>query len=513
MSLNTQQRAVYAIAVYQRESLYFGGDAGTGKTHLARAVIDGLAGEVCVCAPTGQAAQLLDGFTVHQMFGLIPPKEGYGPATRRQKWRLMEDLVAATAVLVDECSMLSQQMFEDMNRQAQRAKKDASRPFGGLQVIFLGDFLQLPPVGDPTTADGRFCFASPLFGELFGARMFRLTEQMRQGEDARFAAALSRLRRGECPSDVVSMLRSRLVSGAAAPSARTTTHLFCLRADAERCNSASLAELPSLATRWTAIDWFASEECRRLAGSLPLEPEVELKVGAPVLLIRNMDLSRRLVNGTRGVVTGIYTLCELGIGVPCNDPETCDVCAERSPLHHEQLELLGELPPRGWNRRLPVVDFGGVGRRFIVGPITVVKQRPGRRRRAARTMADAATASSSKRKQDDLDAAVASAPPGEPLAKRVQMPLILGFGLTIHKAQGMTLDRVCISWNKTFESGQAYVALSRCPTLGGVSIASSHVPVERIRAAPDALAFEQRVMREPPTSSSISSAVLAAAVE
>jgi ATP-dependent DNA helicase PIF1 len=513
MALNAQQRAVYDAIVYRGESVFFGGDAGTGKTHLAREIIAALGDGVCVCAYTGQAAQLVDGFTVHQLFGLTPPRSGVGAATRLKTWRLREDLAAATAVVIDECSMLSEQIFRDMDYQARFARRRPTQPFGGVQVVCLGDFLQLPPVGDRATADGRFCFAAPVFAQLFGSRMYRLTEQMRQGDDARFAAALSALRRGECPPEVHAMLRSRLVSPSMAPPARDVTHLFCLRRDAEACNSASLAQLSSssFSTRWVALDWFASEECQRLASSLPMEPELELKTGAPVILTRNIDLSRRLVNGARGIVVGIHTLCELGVGPRCGDPEQCDVCAERSEPMHEPPPMIGEMPPRGWNRCLPVVKFGGdgdEGRRFIVGPVTVVKRRP-----AKRTAAAAAVTLAFKRKIEELEEAAATVPRGEVLARRTQEPLMLAFGFTIHKAQGMTLERVVLAWNKAFDPGQAYVGLSRCPRLENVHIVSSYVPVDRICASPEALAFEREKLREPPVSSSSSRTAAAAAAD
>ncbi|MEO6068207.1 MAG: PIF1 family ATP-dependent DNA helicase, partial [Gemmatimonadales bacterium] len=415
-------------------------------------------------------------------------RSGTGPSIRRREWQLRGVLAAATVLVVDECSMLSEQLFNDADSQARSARQCRSRPFGGLQVLMLGDFLQLPPVGDRATADGRFCFASPVFDQLFAGRMFRLTQQMRQGDDACFASVLSRIRRGECPADVLALLRTRLVSAAAAPSARHVTHLFCLRRDAEACNAASLAELPFTSRQWRALDWFASEECRRVANTLPLEPEIELKTGAPVLLVRNIDLTRRLVNGTRGVVCGVHTLCELGIGPRCGDPETCDVCAERSSPISEHLELLGDQPPRGWTGHLPVVDFGGEGRRFIVGTVTVEKKRPAKRKSTATTL---------KRKAAALEAASASVSSGQKLASRTQLPLMLAFGLTVHKAQGMTLERVCLALNRAFDPGQVYVGLSRCPKLKDVYLVSSYVPTERIRASPEALLFERTKMREP----------------
>ena len=503
--LNAQQRRLFDEVVHHRSSVYYGGDAGTGKTHVATAMIDSLRNSlglvVVVCAPTGQAAQLLDGFTVHQLFGILPPSTegGVGGNTLRPQWRMREDLAEASVLVIDEVSMLSKTLFQQMDQQARRARNAHHRLFGGLQVVALGDFLQLAPIGRVGTDDARYCFESPLFAQLFGTRMYRLTEQMRQGDDRAFAESLALLRRGECTDRVVEMLSTRLYTRAMAPAPSQVVHLYCLRREADAQNNAALAALPSTECRWRAIDWVESEECRRVFNGCALEEEICLKTGAPVLLRRNLDLRRRLVNGTRGVVISVNTLCELGLH-RCG---TCAVCTSGRPpplaAHH--YPLLGELPPPSWNRSLPVVDFGaGIGT-HVVGLATIEYKHP-----------RAAAKRGRKRPSGGDDAPT---PDSGLMARRRQLPLTLAFALTVHKAQGMTLREAVISWNRAFTNGQLYVALSRCPRLAAVFILSHTVPRDRFTADALALAFEtQRLVslaNAPATPAVASSSAAAAA--
>ena len=212
MSLNSEQQELFDRAVEQRLSFYYGGVAGTGKTHVGQAIIDGFGRMkllVCICAPTGQAAQLLNGFTIHTIFGLIPSRNNDGTQTFKKEWRLQRVLEDADVIIIDEMSMVSRQLFDDMDTRMKRLRR-SRLPFGGVQVIGLGDFLQLPPVGDKKTSAGQFSFQSGAFNAVFGSGMFRLVQQMRQGDDLTYAKALDSVRAGACTPECVALLRTRL---------------------------------------------------------------------------------------------------------------------------------------------------------------------------------------------------------------------------------------------------------------------------------------------------------------
>jgi len=463
--LTAGQQRIYDLVVKERKSVFYTGEAGTGKTHVADAIISALADagiNVVVCASTGQAAQHLEnGVTAHALFGLAPPKTGTGPAQRVKGWALEGALRAAETIIIDEISMVSRQLFEDMNRRLQLLHAN-NVPFGGVQVVALGDFLQLPPVNEP------YCFHAPCFNQIFGNNCLRLTKQMRQEGDVEFATHLRQIRTGLCTYAAESALRMRLCSERDAPPARDVTYLYCLRNHAELKNKTCLDALPFEQHVWQAKDWLQHPKFASLLNACVLDEQLTLKTDAPVILRKNIDLCLRLVNGTRGCVKGIVRSCELwGPARPCFDPECKHT---KSSTHYPLLgEAMGET-------RFPVVEFHGVS--YAVGMIKIEK------------FVGVQSKTNNKRKAGDEDnrrdrpVAVAS---------RTQIPLTLGFALTVHRAQGMTLPRACIAWNNAFAEGQIYVALSRVRKLDDLSIISSYIPTKRITAASDALAFEKHI--------------------
>ena len=466
-SLNSGQRNIYDVVVTQRKSIFYGGEAGTGKTHVADVMIEALTNagvNVCVCASTGQAAQHLEnGFTVHMLFGLRPANDPNTPAIRKGGWPMKQALEQATVIFVDEISMLDEQLFSDMHERLVRMRGN-NRPFGGVQMVALGDFLQLPPV------KGKYCFHSALFQDTFGDRCFRLTEQMRQGEDLAFARILGQIRVGECTYGVESCLRTRLFDVSRAPPASEVTYLYCRRDQVEAKNNACLDALPSERHTWPAKDWTLSDEFAKPLQTCVLETSLVLKAGAPVLLRNNFDTRRKLTNGTRGVVVGMATMCELGERTSCTLARCSHVPMLTNP------ELLGDLRPH--LDELPVVEFHGI--QYAIGCTTIEKRRGNQ------------TKGHKRKAGDPGDAPPPAGHPGELLATRQQIPLTLAFALTVHKSQGMTLEKICFVWDNAFDNGQIYVALSRVRKLNHVYIISTYVPKRRITAAQDALEFEQK---------------------
>lgn len=456
--LVAEQRTLFKMVVRARESVFYTGSAGTGKTELATCIKqafsrDGVA--VAACAPTGQAAENLNGFTVHNLFGLKPRDDGC--TKRKNNWQLRDTLRRVEVLLIDEVSMASEQLFGEMDHRLRLLRNDR-RPFGGVQVVAIGDFLQLPPVGAAHTAARRYCFHSRAFTALFGPRLFRLQHQHRQAEDGEFAAALARIRKGEYPDDVKRLIESRKFNPQQCPLPEEVPHLYCRVEDVEACNRRGLDALPTPLVCWTANDRVVDESFRGLLNTCSLPAQIDLKVGAPVLLIKNADVSRRLVNGSRGTVTHILSQCELGLRT-CQRP-TCAVCAHGGTV--QKFELIGEAPAEE-HIPMPVVLFDN-GLQCAVGRWIVEKH--------------------------DVPPARSQQQEGPVLAVRRQIPLILGYALTVHKCQGMTLDAACVSLSRAFDCGQVYVALSRCRRLDSVFV-NGYISASAIKAAPDAVEFDR----------------------
>ena len=199
--LNTEQREVLEYAL-KGHCMYIGGSAGTGKTVLLTALKRRLTQEglrVAMTATTGIAGCHIGGATFHHTFSV----------TATEEFANKKNLLAYDVVVIDEISMMSRRLFEEFD-DALRHEAGINIPFGGVQVIVCGDFLQLSPVNEASIID------SPLFKENFV--LTRLVQQVRQSQFPEFARMLGEIRHGTCPPLLEQAIKS-LPPGTMAPDA------------------------------------------------------------------------------------------------------------------------------------------------------------------------------------------------------------------------------------------------------------------------------------------------------
>merc|ERR1740129_389 len=299
-------------------------------------------------------------------------------------------------LVIDEISMLDSNLFDALDAIGKAARMSQA-PFGGLQVILCGDFLQLPPVqgrGEPTKS---FCFqASAWKKNRLDAGTVVLTETVRQAGDPEFAKALNEIREGVVSPESEQLFRVCCVDVKAVPTdGIVPTRLYCLNVDVDRENSARLAQLPGQATVLRARDHFKGIRDPRLRQQFStvldkkVSSQLELKVGAQVIMLKNKP-ELKLVNGSRGIVESF----EAG---------------------------------------RPVVRFDN-GKSVHLGVERF-------------TQGSSSTS-----------------------LTRLQVPLKLGWAMTVHKSQGTTLSRAELQVEDAFEAGQSYVALSRLTCTAGLWI-------------------------------------------
>lgn len=310
--LTDEQRNVCQAAL-RGESFFFTGGAGTGKSFLLQQLLRLLPQDVtAVTAPTALAASHLGGTTLHKWAGigrgegdvLELAKELRGRREALQRWRRAKTLV------IDEVSMVDGQLFDKLEILARGARR-CDKPFGGLQLILAGDFMQLPPVnraaGGGADAGGfggsgsaTFCFEARSWKTM--CRTFELTQVFRQREDLAFCQVLEEARFGRLSEQSQQLLATRLVAGHCVHSeAADVTRLMPLRKQVENINERALAALPGDRVYFDARDQGNAEELDVLSGARRI---VELRVGAAVILTRTLDARRKLVNGSQGRVTG-----------------------------------------------------------------------------------------------------------------------------------------------------------------------------------------------------------------
>jgi len=285
-------------------SAYLTGPAGSGKTYVLNQYVSYLRErgiEVAVTASTGIAATHIGGVTIHSWSG-IGVKDSislFDLENLEQKKSLWKKYDSVQVLVIDEISMLAAHQL-DMVDEIARHMKRKQMPFGGIQVVFTGDFFQLPPVSRGN--DARYAFSSRVWRE-FPPVVCYLDSQHRQNKnDKDFSYILESIRNGRASEDVKELLKKRLT---AKPSHKLeTTKLFTHNVDVDRMNDDELASLPGE----EYVFHMHSKGSRRAVETLQkgcLAPEtLRLKVGARVMFVKN-DPAGSYANGTLGSVISI----------------------------------------------------------------------------------------------------------------------------------------------------------------------------------------------------------------
>lgn len=311
-TLSIEQRDAYD-AILAGESIFLTGPGGTGKSHLISLVakrLEELGRTFAITAMTGCAAVLLGNGakTFHSWAGIglgKDPAEKYisfinNAYPLKKRWKSTELLI------IDEISMMTPELLELIDQVAKGIRRNI-KPMGGMQVIFVGDFLQLPPV----TRGGviKFAFESPYWSTII-KRTIQLKRVYRQN-DPTFQAILDEARYGELSASSLTTLKTRCNLSWDKDLIKPTL-LFSRNIDVETINNSSLQQLDTeeyaFQVETTSTAGLSVSELERVVEKMDKEQnyaiELNLKVGAQVMLIVNLDQDKGLVNGSRGVVTG-----------------------------------------------------------------------------------------------------------------------------------------------------------------------------------------------------------------
>ncbi|MFP7706429.1 AAA family ATPase [Trueperella sp. LYQ141] len=418
----TEEFAAALARLNARKSVLITGKAGTGKSTLLREWINSAHNRnILVTAPTGVAALNIDGFTIHRSFGFRPgmyPDDLAAGGAWKPTSRIRKLLKTIDALVVDEISMVRADLF-DMMDLALRDIRDSQVPFGGVQLVLVGDLLQLPPIVDYKEArvfesrwETPFFFSSHVFRELH-VQNIHLTTVWRQ-VDSQFLEILNQVREGNVGESALEVLNQRVDPNFQAPDGWVT--LASRRNRVALINESRLDELDTRQftsqARYTGkFDSDSFRSGKFGSNSFPGSEELTYAVGARVMTIRN-DEDGRFVNGSFGTITRA-TMHRITVR-----------------LDHSGEEV--ELGKHTWEIKEPTVT-GGMLSSEIIGTVT-------------------------------------------------QFPVILAWAITIHKAQGKTIPKLFIDLSGgTRTEGQFYVALSRAVDLENVRF-SAPVKTAHIRA-------------------------------
>jgi ATP-dependent DNA helicase PIF1 len=350
----------HALALLaEGEHLFLTGKAGTGKSTLIRRFMAETERNVVVVAPTGIAALNVDGYTIHRLFGFRTTTTlddvrggGYRPG------RFTKTLASLDTLIIDEASMVRADVFDMLAAALERFGPSPGKPFGGVQIVLVGDLYQLPPV----VTDGEAGFFSTTYETpyFFSANSFRrddfptvaLTTVFRQLGDDRMTAILNEIREGVLLGHAQEQLNARTNPDFVPPEGEFWLTLAPTNRLVSARNRQQLERLPGDELIHHA----------RVSGDLslfdpPVEETLRFKVGAQVMMLNN-DQSNRWVNGTIGRVIGVdYDRYGAVVEVEFPDGSCADVT------------------PYTWEATRPVVD-GGALRREVVGTFTQLPFKP-----------------------------------------------------------------------------------------------------------------------------------------
>jgi hypothetical protein len=474
-SQNPEATETLRIMNKTTNNLFLTGEAGTGKSTLLQYFRYNTEKNAVVLAPTGVAALNVGGQTIHSFCGFGPDitlskvkkLQPFSP-----KFKLLQKL---QTVIIDEISMVRADLLDCVDKFLRLNGPSPKDSFGGLQMIFIGDLYQLPPVDkDFIAGDGLIKqYQSPYF---FDSLIFRRSKfefiQLKtvyRQKDQAFIDVLNAVRNNAASQDHLRIINQRAQAGDSNfKFEKFAVYLTPHNAQARKVNNFFLEKISSEPKIYTgsATGKFEDRE-------LPTDLELQIKVGAQVMMLNN-DQRKRWVNGTMGKVVGV----EKNIDKAEQTPTTPSAIAAASPkLGGEAPQLSpdiprssppfqGGVPAASSAEALAKAEGGGGGwslshddEKSSADTILIELETGETVQVTPHTWEMYAFALD--RQTQKIDSRVTGT--------FTQYPFKLAWAVTIHKAQGKTFDKVYIDLSSgTFAHGQLYVALSRCRTLEGL---------------------------------------------
>lgn len=455
IEFNEQFQHALDLMEKTKKNVFITGRAGTGKSTLLKYFRDHTKKKIVVLAPTGVAAVNIAGQTIHSFFGFKP--DITVSKVKKKAWENGKETVykKLEAIVIDEISMVRADLMDCVDKCMRLNGPTKDLPFGGVQMIMIGDLYQLPPV---VTSDEKelfsrhyqtpYFFSAAVFSPQqalisdehhFQMELVELETVYRQKDDA-FIALLNAIRNNTADERVIAAINARHDKTRDWDAQDFTMYLTTTNAMAKDINTARLLQLKTKSYSFDGIIQGRFDE-----NSLPTDTKLALKIGAQVMLLNN-DANGRWINGTVG-----------------------EVVAVESNKDGSETEAI-------------MVKLQG-GERVAVTPYRW-------------DMYEFRYDRSSRQIESDS------------VGSFTQYPMKLAWAVTIHKSQGKTFDRVIVDIGRgTFSSGQLYVALSRCTTLEGLTlkqpIHKKHIWIDwsvvkfltsfQYRASEAALSLEEKV--------------------
>ena len=418
----------YEYVQHTNRCIFLTGKAGTGKTTFLRCLKQECPKQMAVVAPTGVAAINAEGVTIHSLFQLPPQLFLPTPEARKQLFSEMQMRAQKQRVLrnlellvIDEVSMVRSDLLDTIDAVLRHIKHQPNHPFGGVQVLVIGDLFQLSPVAREEEwrvlqdyYRGPYFFQAHVFQQL-NPVYIELDHVFRQS-NIDFVEILNQVRNNTLTSQSLQMLNTRYLPEFKAD--EQNEYYIVLSTHNRKVDAINQHEMDALGGK--VYCYSATIKDTFPESMFPMDERLTLKLGARVMFTKNDSSSeKRYYNGKLGIVSH---LTDKTITVTCEGEEPIDV-------HRETWENIRYTSDAGSEAVQPEV----------IGTFS-------------------------------------------------HYPLRLAWAITIHKAQGLTFDRVVIDAADAFAAGQVYVALSRCRSLDGIVLLTP-IPSHALTNAREVLEF------------------------
>lgn len=397
--LSTEQQAVIKSLEDGKNILVTGG-AGTGKSFILNFIKKKYSGiGLEVTASTGIASVNIGGSTIYSWAGIglgnLPAQQIienlFSARGSKARYRIKKTKILA----IDEISMISANLLELLDV-VFKAVRNSNLPMGGMQVLFFGDFLQLPPV-NKGGEEVSFCFSSSVWKELNLSNI--ILKQIFRQQDMKFIKILNNLRVGKIDDEDKEVLKSRIKGDEKNNDAIKPTILTTHNHKAESINNEEMGKIKLPKQLYQAIYEGVVDKIEHLKKNCLAQDNLLLKINAQVMMIKNTYQKDGIINGSLGVVRDFSV-----------------------------------------KKNYPIVEFVN-GSLLTISPEEWLIER-----------------------FDELKQEMIIE------AKMMQIPLVASWAITIHKSQGLTLDKIYCDLSDIFTAGQAYVALSRARNIENVFI-------------------------------------------
>lgn len=459
------------------ENMLITGGGGVGKSYWTKHLynLENDPRRKVLTASTGIAALNINGQTIHRWAGLM----GFTSLNdlkriiySRYFEKAQRRISNCDVLFIDEISMIRADMFDLLNVVCQKAREN-TRPFGGIKVVCVGDFLQLPPVYKEDFVAQQFVFQTDTW-DYAQFKTFQLTEVKRQ-DDLEFITALNDIRMGGCNGKTNEFLKKRIN----VPELENPIKLLATNSLADKINEEELNKIDSPDIVIKSIFSYGpelSEEMRKFHYKQFLYEfnavsELRFRTGCRVIITNN-DSDGAYVNGSTGTFLKKVNVLKIGDSDKyIHLQESLDMGepifflpsdAGEMPTNHEKFSydtyFLSDEQVEFFSKYWDRIKGNNRGD-FSAPECLMIKLDTGE------------TVFVPKKSIDIKGEPITDVEEeGFVLSSYIQFPVKLAYAITIHKSQGMTLDRVEVDGDKIFAEGQLYVALSRARSVEGLRI-------------------------------------------